>query len=97
MFHIGPGDRHPKAERWALALAAILALVMFMYRAASDGLMEMGDGVNHYLDVRLRMGTPDTPAGPVGQAAVHLVVLPICNYRACRHNGFNAIVAMVTA
>jgi hypothetical protein len=93
----GTSDQRPKAEYAALAIASILAIILLMYRAASEGLMELGDGVNHYLIARYAPEHPLMFMDLWGKPLFTLLASPFAQAGHAGVAAFNVLVAAVTA
>lgn len=85
------------AEAIALALGVLLALVLLGLRLASEGLLEMGDGVTHYMIARYAGQHPELFLDLWGKPLFTLLAWPFAQ---AGHAGvalFNAVVACATA
>lgn len=90
-------NRYPRSESFAVALGFSLAIVLLTIRAVSDGLLEKGDGVNHYLIARFSWGHPTLFMDLWGKPLFTLLASPFAQLGHAGVAGFNAVVAGLTA
>jgi len=87
----------PRLEPFAIALGVVLAFLLLLLRAASDGLLEMGDGVNHYMIARYSWKHPLLLLDLWGKPLFTLLASPFAQLGHVGVGAFNAVVAGATA
>jgi len=87
----------PRPEVFAIALGVLLAFVLLLVRAASDGLLEMGDGVNHYMIARYAWKHPLLFLDLWGKPLFTLLASPFAQVGHVGVAVFNALVAAAAA
>ena len=83
-------------ERAAYVLAVLLGLVLVLLHEANEGLLEMGDGIQHYQIARFSWRHPELFLDLWGKPLFTLLASPFAQFG---HTGvavFNAVVAVVT-
>jgi hypothetical protein len=90
-------EKAPRLEVFAIALGALLAIVLLLLRAVSDGLLEMGDGVNHYMIARHAWKHPQLLLDLWGKPLFTLLASPFAQFGHVGVAGFNVLVAAATA
>lgn len=85
------------SEAFAIALGVLLGMVLLVLRATSDGLLEMGDGVNHYMIARYSWRHPQLLLDLWGKPLFTLLASPFAQLGHAGVAGFNAVVAAGTA
>jgi hypothetical protein len=84
-------------ENLALALGVLLAVVLLWLRLASEGLLEMGDGVTHYMIARYAGRHPELFLDLWGKPLFTLLAWPFAQVGHAGVALFNAVVACATA
>ncbi len=90
-------EKAPRLEVFAIALGVLLAFLLLLLRAVSDGLLEMGDGVNHYMIARFAWKHPLLFLDLWGKPLFTVLASPFAQLGHVGVAGFNAVVATATA
>lgn len=88
--------RSTGAEHASLALASVLAVLIVTLRAVSDGIVEMGDGVQHYLQARYCWAHPELLLDLWGKPLFLLLASPFAQLGHPGMAAFNAVVTIAT-
>ncbi|MCC7501015.1 MAG: hypothetical protein IT229_00705, partial [Flavobacteriales bacterium] len=83
-------------ERAAYALAVSLGIVLVLLHEANDGLLEMGDGVQHYQIARFSWRHPELFLDLWGKPLYTLLASPFAQFGHAAVAVFNAVVAVAT-
>jgi|688.fasta_scaffold10134_4 hypothetical protein len=86
----------PRLEVVAIALGVLLAFLLLLLRAASDGLLELGDGVNHYMIARYAWKHPLLFLDLWGKPLFTVLASPFAQFGHLGVAGFNVLVAAAT-
>jgi hypothetical protein len=89
--------RATRLEAAAIALGVLGGVVLLLLRAASEGLLEMGDGVNHYMIARYSWRHPELFLDLWGKPLFTLLASPFAQLGHVGVAAFNALVAIATA
>lgn len=87
----------PRLETLAIALSLALGFLWLLIRAASDGVLEMGDGVNHYMIARYAWKHPELFLDLWGKPLFTILAGPFAQLGHVGVAAFNAVVASATA
>ncbi len=90
------GTRATRMEGLATALGVLGAIVLLLLRAAGEGLLEMGDGVNHYMVARYSWKHPELFLDLWGKPLFTLLASPFAQLGHVGVAAFNAVVAAAT-
>lgn len=93
---VGP-KRNRRIEFFALGLGFLLAVALLVLRTAGDGVLEKGDGVNHYLIARYSWRHPELFLDLWGKPLFTLLASPFAQVGHFGVAVFNIVVAMTTA
>ena len=83
-------------ERAAYALALLLGIALLLLHSANEGLLEMGDGVQHYQIARFSWRHPELFLDLWGKPLFTLLASPFAQFG---HTGvvvFNTVVAVIS-
>lgn len=90
-------SQRPCLEPYALGLAWALGLLLVLLRAASTGMLELGDGVNHHLIARYAWVHPHLFLDLWGKPLFTTLSSPFAQLGHAGMAGFNALVFVGTA
>ena len=85
-----------RTERFALVLGFLSAFLIFFLRAASKGLLELGDGINHYSIARYSWAHPNLLLDLWGKPLFTLLSSPFAQLGHIGMAAFNTIVMALT-
>jgi hypothetical protein len=92
----GLGQAKSKGEWVALFLVLVVVLILFVLRVLSDGILEMGDGVNHYLIARYSWQHPEKFLDLWGKPLFTLLASPFAQFGHIGVAVFDLVVVGVT-
>ncbi len=86
-----------RTGRIVLLLTGLLAVALFLLRLVSDGVREMGDGIQHYMMARFCWRHPELILDLWGKPLFTLLASPFAQFGYKGMSAFNALLAFTTA